>query len=338
MVINLFDARMLNPLVSFLERNGDRSGPFTDRARIPGELIATGGWITKKQAYDFTADVVRRSDCPEAVFAAYLRFELGHLGPIEAAMMSCKTVKESLQVGARLGCSAYEGNDYFLRTEGDTTWFCYREPDSASAGRPFIDDMTLTVYYRLVRALIDEDWRPERIRLRQQRTDRHHRVDVFQDCQVEIHPDHTALGFPTEFLSRRIQTQPPADTTDERELWLSQPEGSGPTVGALYRLVASRFPFRKLPTLHQLSRMAGVSAATLKRQLGAEGVTYRGLLDRLRFDSACEMLAIPQIPIREIANDLGYSGTNNFVRGFRRMTGLTPGDYRRQQAGDNGRR
>lgn len=337
MAIDLFDARMLNPLVSFLDRSGDRSESFTARARIPGELIAAGGWITKKQAYDFTADVVRRSGCSEAVFSAYLRFEFGHLGPIEAAMKSCKTVKESLEVGARLGSCAYEGNEYFLKTEGDTTWFCYREPDSASAGRAFIDDMTLTVYYRLVRALIDEDWRPERIRLRRQMTDRHRRVEAFRDCRAEIHLDHTALGFPTEFLSRHIPTQLPADATDERKPWLSQPDGSGPIVGALYRLVASRFPFRKLPTLDQLAIMVGVSAATLKRQLGAEGVTYRGVLDRLRFDTACEMLAVPQITVREIANDLGYSGTNNFVRAFRRMTGLTPGDYRRQQSGDNGR-
>jgi hypothetical protein len=50
MNLELLDARMLNPLVAFLERNGARRGSFLDRARIPGELIAEGGWITKKQA------------------------------------------------------------------------------------------------------------------------------------------------------------------------------------------------------------------------------------------------------------------------------------------------
>ena len=104
----------------------------TLRNRTPGmkyateELVAAGGWISKKQAYDFTFDVVQRSRCQGAVFAAYLQFELRHLGPIETAMRSCKTVKESLEVSARLGSAAYEGNEYFLRIDGDTAWVAGR--------------------------------------------------------------------------------------------------------------------------------------------------------------------------------------------------------------------
>jgi AraC-like DNA-binding protein len=329
MILELFDARMLNPLVTFLERNGARSGSFLDRARIPGELIAEGGWITKKQAYDFTFDVVQRSRCQDAVFAAYLQFELRHLGPLEAAMRACKTVKEALEIGARLGSAAYEGNEYFLSTDGDTTWFCYREPKSASKGQIFIPDMTLTVYYRLIRALVNEDWRPERILLCGEQTERHRTVDPFRDCRVGSPRDYSALGFPTEFLSRRMPPQSSDVLSDNVEAWLFSPDESAPIVDSLYRLLGSRFSYRKLPTLELVALMAGISTASLKRGLASAGTTYGRLLDRLRFDTACEMLAIPQLTVKEIAYELGYSGTNNFVRGFRRMTGLTPGEYRR---------
>ena len=77
--------------------------------------------------------------------------------------------------------------------------------------------------------------------------------------------------------------------------------------------------------------VVAVSPATLKRQLSAAGTTYSKLLDRIRFDAACEMLSIPQMTVKEISHELGYSGTNNFVRSFRRMTGMTPGQYRQQQ-------
>ena len=59
MELNLFDARMLAPLVLFLEEAGSWSQRLLDRARIPGELVETGGWIGKNQAYDFTYDVVQ---------------------------------------------------------------------------------------------------------------------------------------------------------------------------------------------------------------------------------------------------------------------------------------
>ena len=123
-----------------------------------------GGWIGKRQAYDFTFDIVRRLGCPEAVFSAYLNFQMGDLGPIADAMRSCKTVKEAFEVAARLGSMAYEGNEYFLEIDGETTWFCYREPTIVSAGQTFINDMTLAVYCQIIRATADEQWRPLRFR------------------------------------------------------------------------------------------------------------------------------------------------------------------------------
>jgi AraC-like DNA-binding protein len=330
MNISLFDARVLEPLVEFLDRHGAGAESFLDRARIPGELVAQGGWITKKQAYDLTYDIVQRTHCPDAVFAAYLNFELHHIGPIAEAMRSCKTVKESLEVATRLGGVAYEGNEYFLRIDGDTTWFCYREPNAISAGQPFITDMTLTVYYRMLRIVADEDWHPEQILTQGEVFDRHRKVEHFEDCRASFHPNLSALAFPTKFLSRRVPWRQEAADFDVSRAWLSGPDGSEPIVDTLYRLLASCFPYRNLPTLDQLSRLAGVSAATLKRQLAAAGMTYRRLLDRLRFDAACDRLSIPQLTIKEIAHELGYSGTNNFARSFHRMTGVSPAKYRRQ--------
>ncbi len=81
MSIDLFDARALAHC-GFLERNGIRAKPFLDRVRIPAELVDAGGWVAKRQAYDFAFNVVQRTRCPHAVFAAYLDFQLEHLGPI----------------------------------------------------------------------------------------------------------------------------------------------------------------------------------------------------------------------------------------------------------------
>ncbi|WP_013630155.1 AraC family transcriptional regulator [Rubinisphaera brasiliensis] len=328
MEIQLFDPRMLAPLVQFLDQAGVRSERFLHRARIPAELVEVGGWIGKRQAYDFTYDVVHRLRCREAVFQAYLEFEMAHLGPIANAMRACRTVKEALEVGARLGSTAYEGNEYFLEADGETTWFCYREPTVVSAGQTFINDMTLAVYCQLIRATADHDWRPEQFRTREDVHDRHRAVELFEDCQTTIHPHSTGLAFPTDFLSRRL---PPPSTQLESQPengWKFGPEDTEPVVEKLSRLVSSQFSYGTLPTLDVVGDMVDISSRTLKRQLRAAGTSYTGLLDRLRFDAACEMLTDPQMTIREIAHELGYSGPNNFVRSFRRMTGVTPGEYR----------
>jgi len=330
MQIQLFDARMLSPLVRFLDTQGTRSQPFLDRVRIPGELVESGGWITKKQAYDFAFDIVQRLRSPDAIFLAYADFDLSLLGPIMHAMSACQTVKEALEVGARLGSTAFEGNEYFLELDRDVSWFSYREPRVISEGQTFINDMTLAVYYHLIRATTGEEWRPEQLRTRGLLLARHRTTDLFRDCQASAHSDSTGLAFPLQFLSRRLCWTPSSGNSSAAHEWEFGPEGAEPTTEKLHRLLASQFHYRKLPTLEKLAEILEVSPRTLKRQLATTGTTYTRLLDRLRFNTACDMLSDPMLTIREIAHDLGYSGTNNFVRGFRRMTGQTPGEYRRQ--------
>ncbi len=331
MQLELFDAQMLAPLVQYLNRNGARCEAFLDRARIPGELIAGGGWVTKKQAYNFTYDIVRRSGFPGAIFTAYLDFQFDHLGPVAQAMRACKTVKEALDVGTRLGSMAYEGNEYFLETDGPLTWFCYRDSKVVAEGQTFINDMTLTVYCQLIRTVTEEDWRPEQMRIRRELIDRHRTVERFEDCHASLHSEYSAIAFPTGFLSRRSPWQD--YSSGQQKAWSFGPEGSEHVIERLYRLLSSQFPYRKLPKLEEIALMFDVSSATLKRELKSVGTTYRQLLDRLRFDVACDMLSDPQLTIREIALELGYSGTNNFVRSFHRMTGLSPGKYRQHQTG-----
>lgn len=330
MQIELFDARMLNPLVGFLERNGARAEALLDPLRIPREVIHEGGWVTKRQAYDFAFNVVHKSGCRDAVFTAYLGFEFEHLGPIARVMKSCQTVKESLEIGTRLGSIAYEGNEYFLHIDGDTTWFCYRESQAVSERHTFINDMTLTVYYQLIRFLVDENWRPDRMLIRREVIDRHRTVENFGNCQVSYHSEFSALAFPTEFLGRRLNKKDFGTEFQENHGWVHAPVDSAPIVDALYRLMISRLCYRRLLTLEQVAKILGVSAATIKRELAVAGKTFRDLIDGIRFDQACEMLLVPELSINEIAQELGYSGTNNFVRGFLRMTGTTPGNYRRQ--------
>ncbi|TWU15679.1 helix-turn-helix domain-containing protein [Allorhodopirellula heiligendammensis] len=69
--------------------------------------------------------------------------------------------------------------------------------------------------------------------------------------------------------------------------------------------------------------------APLVRFLESSGADSESILDRARIPG--ELLAETPLAISEIAQQLGYSGTNNFVRGFRRLSGVTPGAYRRQE-------
>ena len=87
----------------------------------------------------------------------------------------------------------------------------------------------------------------------------------------------------------------------------------------------------ELPTLETLSAIIGVSQRTIRRCLFNEAITYRELLNRIRFDAACAMLDDEKMLVTDIAFELGYSGPNNFVRAFQRIAGMTPSKYRERR-------
>lgn len=68
----------------------------------------------------------------------------------------------------------------------------------------------------------------------------------------------------------------------------------------------------------------GVSRRTLGRRLGAEGLTFRKVLDNLRFDLTKRYLREDDLPISEIAWLLGYRETSALSHAFKRWTGRTP--------------
>lgn len=79
----------------------------------------------------------------------------------------------------------------------------------------------------------------------------------------------------------------------------------------------------------QVAQRLGLSVATLRRRLAAQGLSFRTLLaDRLNA-RALDLLAAGQ-PAADIAEALGFSDRRSFTRAFKAWNGRTVSDYRRQ--------
>lgn len=70
---------------------------------------------------------------------------------------------------------------------------------------------------------------------------------------------------------------------------------------------------------HYLSRL-------FKEQTGEN---FNTCLIRLKIEKACEMLQSSDIRVSEVSEALGYSDPKNFNRVFKKVSGMTPRDYRR---------
>lgn len=53
-----------------------------------------------------------------------------------------------------------------------------------------------------------------------------------------------------------------------------------------------------------------------------------GYLQKLRVEEAKRLLESTELPMEDISEQTGYSDTSFFRHLFKRLTGLTPGEYR----------
>lgn len=87
----------------------------------------------------------------------------------------------------------------------------------------------------------------------------------------------------------------------------------------------------RLPTLEEVADTLHVSTRTLKRRLQEEGRNFRALVDHVLCERATQMLQEEGLSVSEVAYRLGYNDVSNFSRAFRRWTGQSPSDFRKER-------
>ena len=221
-----------------------------------------------------------------------------------------------------------------LNSEGALA-FLLRRRDFVDVGYaiyvPFAEGMTqvydavLAAIMNIMRELCGDDWRPSE-------------VFLAHSPPHEVRPYHEHFEAPVRFnsalsavrFSAKWLTQPIVGADPER-LRLAQAQASASDQGVLIDKV-----HRAVRTLLLHGKASGADVAealamhrrTLNRRLEAEGVTFRQVLDRVRFATAKELLENSDISLTEIAYALGYAHYAALVSAFRRWTGTTPGAWR----------
>lgn len=84
------------------------------------------------------------------------------------------------------------------------------------------------------------------------------------------------------------------------------------------------------PTITEIAEMAGISVRSFQRKLSSMGLSYSGLVDVVRFESAAKRLRDTDAKIIDVAFSCGYADPAHFTRAFRRISGTTPREFRDQ--------
>ncbi|GIO92368.1 AraC family transcriptional regulator [Paenibacillus lactis] len=87
--------------------------------------------------------------------------------------------------------------------------------------------------------------------------------------------------------------------------------------------------YSRMISIDQLSEQVSLSKYHLIRRFSAStGMTPGAYLTRIRTEKAMELLRGTGLSLETIAERIGYSSGSYFIKAFRNLTGLTPGEFR----------
>jgi AraC-like DNA-binding protein len=234
-------------------------------------------------------------------------------------------IKYQREAGTLTHVSATIGERHFT-IEGSAR---FPEPELEAF---FIEEM-LAGAVALGRCLIGPEFRPLRVELRYPRPAYAAALRRFFACPVEYGApvnrlvaerawcDKT-LPMYDEFICGSIQNKIDQALRSE----VPQPD----FVEIVCQRIRTALP--ELPSLTQVAAALNHSERTLRRRLGELDVSYQVLVDRIRYESALDLLQRTQLPLQGIAVATGFSDARNFRRAFKRWSGVLPTQIRQGQS------
>ncbi|MFZ5722713.1 MAG: AraC family transcriptional regulator ligand-binding domain-containing protein [Pseudomonadota bacterium] len=264
------------------------------------------------------------------VIAAETRFT--HLGLAGLAAASAPTLGDALQVMTRfepLSVRSYRGQSRWLPTEDKLAFYSIAPYNDYTR---FIVDAILATWVRIIGECAGTEALKE-VRMEFSAPAYHADYAAAFPCPVYFAADENAVLLTRNAAARPLHTSEPllhAELLALCEQRLRQLENES-RLHARVQKVLGPMLRGNTPSLDAVADGLGMASWTLRRKLREEGTSFQTLLDDSRRDLALAYMKDVGLSLGEIAYILGFSTPGAFQRAFKRWTGVTPGEYRRQR-------
>ncbi|HEX8283089.1 MAG TPA: AraC family transcriptional regulator [Pyrinomonadaceae bacterium] len=281
-------------------------------------LAECGARLTGDDA--FGLHVGERTDAKAYGLLGYVTINRRNFGEALGAMIRyqqirTKAVEFTLEVSGAAAHLAYH----------------YRAATPAPPARRQESEEMLSTMMRVGRGLTGVDWSPREVHFEHARP-----ADVSEHARIFRAPVHfgaplTKLVFDTSILELPlVGADPTLGSLLERqaEESLAGAARRGGFAGRVREVIKEGLPGGEA-RIDAACRRLGVSPRTLQRKLREEGTTFQELLEDVQRALAEFYLRKSEVAICEVSYLTGFSQSSTFHRAFRRWTGRTPGEFRR---------
>ncbi len=258
------------------------------------------------------------------------RVHLSNLGMLGLAAMSSADAKAAVELCLRYYRLLAPFWDVSLQADRDLARIVLGESVPLREQQVFATEIFLVSSISIGRALLGPEFSIHSVDLSYPKPHHAQRYAEITDAPVRFSRPVTQIVMDAALLQKKLPSSDPATVrAAERQCAASLSSAAEGLVGNVRRLLEAS-PGRYLGP-QELAQALQTSERTLRRELVEMGTSYQSLLDMARCKHATELLVGTNMSINEIAEMLGFSEGSALRRAFKRWTGRTVVEYRREQ-------
>lgn len=284
---------------------------------IPSERVA---WLLENEA--------DRCGLPDFAVRLAMRRRLVNLGVTGLVLGQQPTVRHALAVADRYRHLLSDAVGMHLDERDGIATVAISVAIGPTAPRRQAQELAVSAYVHLFRLLLGEGWAPDAVHFihaapRNRRT-LHTR---FFGCPVLFDSAFNGIECAASDLDRVDARADRSLAAQASALLDNLPGGSGGVSAAVRRLVIALLPMGRA-SIESVAKSLGRNLRTLQREIAAEGASFTEILANARQELALGYLRDTSLPIKSIAERLGYSSSPAFIRWFRIRFAMSPDQWR----------
>lgn len=296
----------------------------------PADLAQPTTTVSFEQEFRIVRNLLAHCGDPAGLgLEAGRRYHFTSLASVGFALVSSPTLRSAFDIALRYASLNASLVRVVLDAPGADLRIGFRDADLPPDLRRFAVERTMAVAITIARGLLQRPLKPRSIHFGFPRPAGAAAYRRFAGVVPSFDEPKCLLVLPQEDVDAPLsQGNPLALRMAEdhcRQLLDAWRSRTGLAAQVRERIAAQPGQIADMPGVADALHM---STRTLRRRLQQEGTSYLALCDEVREALAERLLALPRLPVEQVAERLGYSDAAAFIHAFKRWKGATPHSYR----------
>lgn len=308
--------------------------PFSDVIEGLPVSVDTFNNEENRIPYGLFCEVLERAaamtGCPHLGLLLGSRFDHRCMGLAGKWMASAPDLESALTGFIELQSSATRGATAYLHRNGEHYIFGYGAYDRSALGYVQNYAMVSPVGFNLLKALTGGKVGFVEVLFSFRKPRDVRPYANFYGVPVYFDQPQSGIVLTQESLALPIRGAMPLHFGEMQRLAASMTPSSATEWADRVRRILRRSLLKGETGASAVAAELGVPPRTLRRNLAAEGTTFKDILGEVRFGAAQELLAVTDLSAGEIGAALSYSNQPAFSEAFRRWSGMAPQQWRRE--------